>query len=213
GPELDRRLRVAGRAEPVGHRPTAAGKTQLVIPRFRGAAQTQQRQRRHLWLVVPGAVAQHRAVRHFHAGTGAADARRLQLQAGGAQPVILLPADLLDGVGPGQGERIGGHFGPHHPGQSQAQADHGVTGWTRRTRHQCWPTTRAPRAKPSWSLTGTASTSDTPAANASRRSHQASGRLMKPTTAKLHRATAATALPNMYSEASRLSPCSISAGS
>lgn len=97
-----------------------------------------------------------------------------QQQAALAQAIVFFPEHLLDRVLPGQGERLQRQRRPDAAGHAQAQRDH-ATASRARWRQRCQPITSAPRTKPSSSLIGKARTRLAPAANATRRSHQASG--------------------------------------
>ena len=87
------------------HRPAVPGDADLPIVGGAGAAQDDALQRRQRRCVVPPFPVEIGVGRRLHAGAGRLDAVFLQDEPGRRRAPVLLPARLLDRMGPGQSER------------------------------------------------------------------------------------------------------------
>src|SRR5690606_16532584 len=147
----------------------------------------------------------------LHTGSTAAHPRLMQAQPGRLHAIVLLPADLLDAVLPGQGEAGHRQLGPDHPRQAQAELHHAECR-ARRARHRCWMTNSSPRPKASSTVTRRTRIISAPASRPSGASHQSRRWARETVNTIPQRPIAKPALHSMYSVAQRSPPCIISAG-
>src|SRR6185437_9624317 len=109
--------------------------------------------------VMPPSVTKQRVGRGFHSRAGALNPRLGQRQARASDRIILLPAGLLDRMGPGKREAIcrqADMMGAEREADRRRREAHTAM---RRPRRQRWKIkSAAPSAKPASSVQGTAAT-------------------------------------------------------
>ncbi len=176
------RLTGGCRTEPGVERPTPSLDAQLVVGHHARVGEDQLPERRERGPVVPAPVAEHRPRRRLHAGSGAAHARLGELEPVRREPVVLLPADALDRVRPGEREPRcldAREQGSSHQRAEREPAHLGAAvdepGRAGEPARSCQNTNAAAAAKPSSSVTGSAATSSAAESAAAARAGQESG--------------------------------------